>query len=106
MTCLIFGRKITILDANKMTREFFLKNGLTLGEGLPFPEEAKRPRPKLVPPPHNGIGSEEDSLGNCDSLVPKAPHRDIYKLQALSGKYLRFQAKLVSDKVEEAVEVD
>jgi len=102
MTLLVFGRKVTILDANKMTREFYEKEGRTLATGLPFPEEKTKPRPKLAPPPHNGIGSEEDSLGNCDALIPKAPYRDIYKLQALAGKYLRFEAKLVSSRADDA----
>jgi len=51
-------------------------------------------RPKLNPPPHNGIGSEEDSLGSCMSLTPKPPRKDIHKILANNGKTLRFQARL------------
>lgn len=30
-------------------------------------------------PPYNGFGSEEDSLSNCVSLIPKPPKRDFIK---------------------------
>jgi len=30
-------------------------------------------------PPYNGFGSEEDSLCNCLSLIPKPPKRDFIK---------------------------
>jgi hypothetical protein len=32
---------------------------------------------KFKIPPHNGIGSEEDSLGNCFNLIPKPPKVDM-----------------------------
>jgi hypothetical protein len=37
--------------------------------------------PVLEPPPHNGIGSEEDSKMNCYSLQPKPPTKDIKHFQ-------------------------
>ena len=30
-------------------------------------------------PPYNGFGSEEDSICNCLSLIPKPPRRDFIK---------------------------
>lgn len=34
---------------------------------------------KLELPPYNGFGSEEDSVRNCISLIPKPPKRDFIK---------------------------
>jgi len=53
-------------------------------------------------PPYNGFGSEEDSLGNCLSLIPKPPQRDFVKFMAhdrrgLDSNELRFTARLVTD---------
>ena len=33
----------------------------------------------MIIPPHNGIGSEEDSLGYIYRLVPKPPKKDFFK---------------------------
>lgn len=33
----------------------------------------------IIIPPHNGIGSEEDSLGYIYRLVPKPPKKDFFK---------------------------
>merc|ERR1711871_1007675 len=101
MTCLIFGRKVTILDCDASTRKFYQDEGIPLATGLPFPHAPKRKIPKNPIPPHNGIGSEEDSLGAINSLIPKAPRRDLDKLQKLAGKMLRYRGKLVSDKVDD-----
>ena len=37
------------------------------------------PSQPRVMPPYNGFGSEEDSLCNCLSLIPKPPKRDFIK---------------------------
>jgi len=101
MTCLIFGRNVTILDCDASTRMFYKEQGIPLAEGRPFPYAPKRKIPKNPIPPHNGIGSEEDSLGAINSLIPKAPRRDLDKLQKLAGKMLRYRGKLVSDRVDD-----
>jgi len=55
-------------------------------------------KPRAVPP-HNGFGSDDDSLGNCLSLMPKPPRRDFARFMqldscALESHVLRFLAKL------------
>ena len=47
-------------------------------------------------PPHNGIGTEEDSLLNvkCLDISQKAPNKDYYEFIDKSGKILRWNAKL------------
>lgn len=42
--------------------------------------------PRMELPPHNGFGSEEDSLQNCISLIPKAPYKDFNKMLDMDGK--------------------
>ena len=64
--------------------------------------EVKPPRQPRMIPPYNGFGSEEDSLGNCLSLIPKPPQRDFVKFMAhdrrgLDSNELRFTARLVTD---------
>ena len=50
-------------------------------------------------PPSNGFGADEDSLGNCLSLIPKPPKRDFARFMeldrsGLDGHVLRFLARL------------
>jgi len=64
--------------------------------------ELKPPRQPRMIPPYNGFGSEEDSLGNCLSLIPKPPQRDFVKFMAhdrrgLDSNEIRFTARLVTD---------
>jgi len=52
-----------------------------------------------VIPPYNGFGSDEDSLSNCLSLLPRPPKRDFARFMTLDkagydGHVLRFLAKL------------
>ena len=52
-------------------------------------------------PPYNGFGSDEDSLTNCLSLLPRPPKRDFARFMTLDkagydGHVLRFLAKLQS----------
>ena len=55
-----------------------------------------------MPVPFNGWGTEEDSLRNCNNLIPKAPTQDIAKFLAkdrrgLESHILRFKARLDTD---------
>jgi len=64
--------------------------------------ELKPPRQPRMIPPYNGFGSEEDSLGNCLSLIPKPPQRDFVKFMAhdrrgLDSNEIRFTARLLTD---------
>lgn len=55
----------------------------------------------IIIPPHNGIGSNEDSLGYIYRLVPKPPMKDFFKwVDQQIG--LRFTAKLSAPKPEDA----
>ena len=49
--------------------------------------------PKVIVPPHNGFGNEEDSLGYVYKLVPEKPKKDFFKYVDNDGKILRWTAK-------------
>ena len=40
---------------------------------------------KLLFPPHNGFGGDEDSLGSCLNLRPKPPRKDLVPVEAGYG---------------------
>lgn len=54
----------------------------------------------IVIPPHNGIGSEEDSLGYIYRLVPKPPKKDFFQWVDQQIQ-LRFNAVFTSPKPED-----
>merc|ERR1711904_327570 len=56
---------------------------------------------RLHPPPHNGPGTEEDSLASCIHLQPQVPKQDLVKLTTLDGKILRFECRCANGQVED-----
>ena len=57
---------------------------------------------KAEMPPYNGFGSEEDSLANCLSLIPKPIYQDMHRFLKNRGKVLRFRAKFANPSPEDA----
>lgn len=49
--------------------------------------------------PYNGLGSLEDSLQSCLSLIPQPPKKDFIKMMENDHKVLRFEAVLVREGV-------
>eukprot|EP01059_Diplonema_ambulator_P007466 TRINITY_DN16925_c0_g1_i1.p1 TRINITY_DN16925_c0_g1~~TRINITY_DN16925_c0_g1_i1.p1 ORF type:complete len:859 (+),score=307.76 TRINITY_DN16925_c0_g1_i1:75-2651(+) len=95
-TVKVFGREFVIYAVDPWTREYLLKTeGIELEPDRDFAAMTQRPPPPtLKPPKHNGFGTEEDSLGNCKSLVLRAPRQDIAKWQQHADTLLRFRMKL------------
>jgi len=56
---------------------------------------------KLTPPPHNGPGTEDDSLASCFYLQPQVPKKDLVKMTTLDGKILRFEARCTNGQIED-----
>ena len=61
--------------------------------------ETNKTTAERVIPPYNGFGSDEDSLSNCLSLLPRPPKRDFSRFMELDkagyeGHVLRFLARL------------
>ncbi|OLP94024.1 EF-hand domain-containing protein 1 [Symbiodinium microadriaticum] len=53
----------------------------------------------LLPPPHQGVGKEEDSLISCQMINVKPPKVDLEKLMVYTGEVLRFEAKMINGQV-------
>jgi hypothetical protein len=96
----LFGRGLTLLDADAYTRAWF-------AEVLDFEQPGVAPAPPPLPPapreppPHAGtlaFGGEEDSLGSCGPRVLPARRRgvDDRDFTANAGKVMRFAARLAA----------
>lgn len=98
----VWGRKIVVYDCDDFTRKFYKDfSGIDQAESRIDVSEQNIRHLKLHPPPHNGIGSEEDSLINCQMIAPK-PHRpDVAKLMRLAGESLRFEATMANGEAED-----
>lgn len=94
----VFGRPLTVMGCDNFTKAFYINNfGASEDDFPPIETEGEPDTPYYITaPPHNGIGSEEDSLSSFLYLVPKIPKIDYSKLMELSGVILRYEAKFVN----------
>jgi len=91
----LLGRPILLYNADAFTMDWYAKvAGVDMRGATVDVTEREPEAPKVVPPPHNGFGSEEDSLSSFMFLTPKVPRRDFKKLMENDKKMLRFTAKL------------
>ncbi|GLE00936.1 hypothetical protein PINS_up009733 [Pythium insidiosum] len=94
----IYNRQILLLDADATTREWFDAHGQPLGPAIVV-ADAPKAVPPFVPPPHDGFGSEDDSLQSCYHLLPKAPLKSLESLD--TTEVLRFRARFETTKPED-----
>mmetsp|Transcript_2158 Transcript_2158/g.5441 ORF Transcript_2158/g.5441 Transcript_2158/m.5441 type:complete len:518 (+) Transcript_2158:3540-5093(+) len=94
MTLSVFGREFQILAADAFTVQYYRENYSRVFPLGPVQDPEPRERSNIIIPPHNGIGSEEDSLGYIYRLIPKAPYKDYFKFIDNSHKILRWVARL------------
>lgn len=80
-----------LYDCDKFTRDYF-KNALCIEQKSPI-EISEDSKPVLEPqmPPHNGLGSLEDSLQNTLTFMPKRPKKDVIKQLVNANKYMRYE---------------
>jgi hypothetical protein len=98
------NRAMTIVNCSKFTREHYKRvHGRELKPDAvklrDLIDPVVPPAPPRALPPHNGIGSEEDSVSNCKRLVIKPHRRDEKKLVQMEGKTLRFSCKIVNNRI-------
>ena len=93
----VLGRNLTLFACDPFTRSFFQKIGSPQPPAMTIAESAVT-LPTPPPPPYNGYGSEEDSLANCYSLLPKPQTADMNRALLFGGKVLRFEAEYLSRK--------
>jgi hypothetical protein len=100
----LYNRTIMIYDCDDFTRSFYKEFiGIDQAECKLDVSEPPIHHTVLPPPPHNGIGTEEDSLINCKMLAPKPPKQDLVRLMTLSGVCLRFEAIMANEQPEDEV---
>lgn len=98
----VWGRDVYLWDCDDFTQKFY-QEYLEVDQKANCIDVSERPMQhlKLCPPPHNGIGTEEDSLINCQMIQPKPHKPDVEKLMVLSGENLRFEAKMINGEPED-----
>mmetsp|Transcript_51395 Transcript_51395/g.135560 ORF Transcript_51395/g.135560 Transcript_51395/m.135560 type:complete len:755 (-) Transcript_51395:188-2452(-) len=98
----LVGHDFFVYDCDQFTRAFFREH---LGQELIDKIDVRLPdqQPDRPPtPPYTGFGTWDDSMGSVLSLVPKVPKKDFHKMMTQDGKILRFTAKFVDAKPEDA----
>lgn len=90
----VYGRKLLIVDADSTTRKFYAENDYPLGDALKIDKGGQDFTYTREIPPHNGFGSEEDSLKSCiGTLMPKA---GLSRTNFTESRVLCFLASLLS----------
>lgn len=75
----IFGRCFILTDCDEFTKKYYRdKYGICDFTPLVLSEEQEY-IPALVPPPHIGIGSEEDTLANWNKIEVSPPRKEELK---------------------------
>lgn len=92
----IHKRDYFVYDADSFTRQYLKKTfGVELPPAVDISEIVNRGKvypPLQIPPPHDGIGTEEDSLQNWKYLSLRPPRVDLNKRNAEEGKVMVFAA--------------
>jgi len=100
----VWNRKIVLYDCDDFTAKFY-KEFLGVDQKAGQIDVSEKPvrHRKLHPPPHVGIGREEDSICNVHAIRPKKPKVDLVKLMTLSGEVCRFEAKMANCEPDDAM---
>jgi hypothetical protein len=94
----VFGRSMLLANCDMYTRDYFAKHGIELKDDMPLVIEEEKLKFVHQIPPHNGFGSEEDSLRSCTGGINPPPvKRDLAKMREKQGVVLCFNARLHSD---------
>ncbi len=98
----VYNREFLLLDCDFFTKDYFSRNFGIEQKKVDFePLKSMKTYPKPKIPPHNGFGSELDSLGNCFNLIPKPPKIDLAKKFIYNRVILRFVCRMISTNKED-----
>jgi len=98
----VWNRKVILYDCDEFTQNFYMEFlGIDQTQGRIDVSEKPVTHKKLAPPPHHGVGSEEDSLISCQMIQIKPPKVNLVKLMTLSGEVCRFEAKMTNGEPED-----
>jgi len=102
----VWGRKVVLFDCDDFTQKFYQEYmGVDQRQNCIDVSEKPIRHKKLLPPPHNGVGKEEDSLISTQMILVKPPKVDLEKLMVFTGEVLRFEAKMVNGQAEDEMRV-
>lgn len=88
-TIFVYGRKFLLLACDKFTRDYYSSIKFDQPPNLQVQTPEKR-KPKKCLPNYLGLGTPEDSMASCYSLIPKSPKKDIINYLINQNKYLRY----------------
>jgi len=82
----VYGRSVVLVDADQSTRNFYSTQGMELIQGASRPQTSPTKKIQRIIPPHNGFGSEEDSIMNCTGPLSNtsAPKKVVGENKTLS----------------------
>ena len=94
----VFGRKFKLVACDGFTARYLSEfHSRTPTETVTFIEPEEKPKPKPVqPPPYNGYGDEDDSLGSWKNLVLKPPKKNVKQYIENNGAMLKYRMKMES----------
>ena len=98
-TIRIYNREFLLINCDQFTKDYFRQNFNIEQVKLEGYSRDKKNTKKveIKIPPHNGFGSEEDSICNCYNLIPKPPKIDMAKMFMYDKIILRFVCRIVND---------
>ncbi|KAK4880766.1 hypothetical protein RN001_008912 [Aquatica leii] len=93
-TIYILGRPMLLVNCNEFTRNYYRKT-LCIEQK---PAIDFKPKPRKLPPapmpPHDGIGSLQDSLQNTKKFSNTPPKKDVIRQLVNANKHLRYMLKI------------
>ena len=100
-TIQLLNKNFTILGCDEFTSKFYKDVLGTEFSVFRCEQTDDHSKNNVIIPPHNGFGSEEDSIQNVLKLIPKAPKKDYFSIVDNVG-YLVMIGRLLTDEKENA----